>query len=96
MKRVRHLGLLNTEAKSPFDNRGKHLNRANAKSNEVIQNIDDHINILPFKISRYGRKGERMRYLPAYLNIVKMCISFLEKYYPADFSLIYKERSLQI
>jgi hypothetical protein len=79
VKRVRHLGLLNTEAKSPFNNRGKHLNRANAKSNEVIQNIDNHINSFPFKISHYGCKGERMRYLPTDLSIVKMYTSFLRK-----------------
>lgn len=56
MKRVRRLGLLKTEAKSPFDNRGKYLNRANAKSNEVIQNIDDHINSFHSRLVTMGTR----------------------------------------
>lgn len=88
VKRVRRISILKSEAKSPYDNRGKHLNRGNAKSEDIINNIDNHIQSFPYKISHYGRQGEHTRYLSSDLSIMKMYCLFLEKFYPSQYSLV--------
>lgn len=84
---VKHISMLKSKAKSPY-NKGKHLNRRNAKSVDIINNIDNHIKSFPNKISHYGCQGERSRYLSSDLSIIKIYCLFLEKFYPSQYSLI--------
>ncbi|KAE9534103.1 hypothetical protein AGLY_008839 [Aphis glycines] len=58
---------------SPVDKRGKQIKRGNQKKDQVIFQIEIHIDSFPSRIIHYSRhKNESVRYLSADLNISKM------------------------
>lgn len=79
VKRIRRASSLKAVALTPTDKRGRHSNKGNKKSIELIENIDTHIQSFPYTISHYGpTTGERLRYLASNLNILKMYELFRE------------------
>lgn len=82
VKRIRRIGELLTSNKSPKDLRGRHNNRPRAKSDIIIQTIDEHIRSFPFCVSHHGPCGRKKRYLAPNLNVLKMYTLYLQKYYP--------------
>lgn len=77
-KAVFRLARLVVSGEVPKDCRGRHENRGNALSNEVIQKIDQHILSFPCKESHYSTK--LVKYLSADLNVQIMYNMFCEKF----------------
>ena len=74
---------------SPTDKRGTHQNRANKLSENVIQQIDEHIRSFPKRRSHYGRiDNDKKYYLSSELNISKMHSLYLEKFEPDMYLLL--------
>jgi len=66
---------------SPVDKRGKQIKRGNQKKDQVIFQIETHIDSFPSRISHYSRhKNESVRYLSADLNISKMYELYMVKH----------------
>lgn len=67
------------------DNRGKHKNRPHAVSNELKDQIREHISSFPSRESHYSRQDNTARkYLPDGLSIARMYRFYLEKYEPEN------------
>lgn len=75
---VQRLTTLLVTEKSPRDLRGLHNNRPQAKSEDVIAKIRDHIESFPLKVSHYSTKT--IKYLDARLNAKMMHSLFIRKY----------------
>lgn len=75
--RIRRLYTLLSQGKSPIDMRGKQR-PGNAKSDQLIRTICDHIESFPVKVSRYSNRV--VKYLSERLNVKLMHKLFLEKY----------------
>lgn len=66
---------------SPLDNRGKHVNRGNKINEQIVFQIQTHIESFPARESHYSRiKNDSMRYLSPDLNVMKMYELYLIKY----------------
>jgi len=73
--------LLQKNIPSPVDRRGKHRNRGNAKDDQILFQIDTHIQSFPSRQSHYSRsKNDEVRYLSPDLNVSKMYNLYLMKY----------------
>lgn len=68
---------------APRDMRGKHVNRPNRIPENIIHQIDSHIQSFPKRTSHYSRtKNENKYYLNPELNMKKMHTLYLKKYEP--------------
>lgn len=66
---------------SPLDKRGKHVNRGNKINEQIVFQIQTHIESFPARESHYSRiKNDSMRYLSPDLNMMKMYELYLIKY----------------
>lgn len=85
-KRVERLAsniAYNEATTAPPDLRGKHHNRPNAISDEIIQTIDTHIKSFPRRSSHYSRsKNIKKYYLSPELSVKRMHELYLERYEP--------------
>lgn len=63
-------------------NKGKHKNRPNRKSQDILQNLTTHIKSFPRRESHYSRNKSRRFYLSPDLSIKKMHELYLELYEP--------------
>lgn len=66
--------------------RGKHCNRPNKISNDLVASANEHIKSFPARESHYFRNENKRKYLPADLT-VKECTHYLEKYEPEQYRL---------
>ncbi|CAH1993123.1 unnamed protein product [Acanthoscelides obtectus] len=74
---------------SPSDKRGKHSNRPNKISEEIIAQIEEHIRSFPRRKSHYSREDNQKRYfLSPELNIATMHRLYLQKYEPEKYALL--------
>lgn len=72
-----------------MDKRGKHGNRPNKIPDNIINQIDEHIQSFPAQVSHYSRnKNVNVRYLSPDLSIQQMHRLYLKKYETEVFSKI--------
>lgn len=77
-----HIGK-KSKSSAPVDMRGRHTNRPNAVPDEIIKQIDCHIQRFPRRSSHYSRtKNLKRYYLCPELNIKKIYELYLESYEP--------------
>lgn len=65
---------------SPTCKQGKHHNRPNRISADLVEKIHSHIKSFPRRESHYGRKKSRCFYLSPDLNVRRMYNMYLERY----------------
>ncbi|KAJ4428627.1 hypothetical protein ANN_24672 [Periplaneta americana] len=80
--RVRRVANYAALGKSPRDQRGRNPASSRALKNTLVETIDEHIRLFPYRTSQYGASGKKKRYLETGLSVMKMYELFLEKYYP--------------
>lgn len=81
---------------APKDMRGKHNNRPNMIREDVIHQIDTHIQSFPKRSSHYSRtKNENKFYLSPVLNMQKMHKLYLQKYEPDVYTAITNNEKLK-
>lgn len=95
--RANRIGLtLKEKIAAPLDMRGKHNNRPNKISQNIIATIDNHILSFPKRSSHYSReKNERRNYLSSDLNVSKMHKLYLAKYEPDLFEKLERGEKCQ-
>lgn len=72
----------------PIDRRGKSEGSRRNMSENLVNQVKDHINSFPKRISHYSRRHSGKKYLPSDLNISKMHDLYLEKHEPEIFQKI--------
>lgn len=81
---------------APNDMRGKHTNRPNMIPDDVIHQIDSHIQSFPKRSSHYSRtKNENKFYLSPELNMQKMHRLYLQKYEPDIYLAIEDDKKVK-
>ncbi|KAL5246209.1 hypothetical protein ACI65C_013617 [Semiaphis heraclei] len=81
---------------SPEDKRGKHTNRGNSKSDQVMFQLETHIRSFPAHESHYSRKeNESVRYLSPYLNVYKMYELYMLKFENENWQQIQENENIK-
>jgi len=87
---------LKSNIPSPIDCRGKHQNRPNRITEDVLFKINTHINSFPKCESHYSRNDNmNVKYLSPNLNISKLYKLYLKEYEPEHFESMQKGEKIK-